>query len=81
MFTSGLYLRLSGAALHTTLVALQHQQTPVHVDPFSRQGLSAQTFDKAEPELQHLRLPWDIAPAVEHLRAIRSTQRASSNIA
>lgn len=51
VFTTGLYLELSGTGLHTLLVALQHRAAGRANKPFHLQGLTWKTFDMGHAEI------------------------------
>ena len=71
LFTSGTYLELGGAALYTVLLALQYEQGESDEPPFSKIGLSWETFDVGDEQLAKVFLSRDITPAVKRLREAR----------
>lgn len=77
LFTSGAYMRLSGGALYTVLMALEYQQLQ-HLDScFQLHGFTWQIVDSAQAELRAIQLPRTFAQPLDDLHQARVTHQVS----
>lgn len=71
VFTSGTYLRLSGAGLYTLLLACEYEQSPGHYWPFDKAGLRWTTAKPGFDELKKVYLNPYLTDAVKLLSAVQ----------